>query len=527
MQNNEKQDNNLLPEGNSRQIQVMLNQPEDNEETIDLGRVFRNFKQKRRLYAWVLILCMTVGVCTPLLMYQFTKTPLTVSSVVTLRYEKPVLVQKTVNGKTEWVIPEDPEYKPVSDLSAPDGKPLDLSQITSAYVLQTALNRLTLSAPITASQLAMNISIRTLLTDESRRIKESLEGLAEAKNTDAYKQLQDAEMTYQNRFVVTLTNGFGSEDSKNKVELQSNELSQLLDQVLTAYNLYLVRTYADIKLPGDAFSIIDTENLDIMDSLDQIQTGLQDLYDYCNEKTDMVKEYRSWRTGHTLQDWMEMLDTFRRGNVDYLYAMVEENAVTRDKVALLNSWKYLLQQAKNELEETNENIAETKRILATYKNDEVFISMQENDVAKYALSVSDYYDDLILKQTKLYDQAAKLNTKILNYEERIKKFETAKATEVTPEIEEELARCAAEAQSLYSDIRDHMSEVFQSSLYTTYEDHSAAQGREQSFLAASTKNMIIGGVAGAVIALAIWFLAALAPEFSKKEKIDEKEGAAK
>ena len=69
------------------QINVVVNSPATDEVTIDLGRVFHNMKLKSRIYAWVLILCMLVGLCAPLLMYQLSKPMLTVSSVVTLNYD--------------------------------------------------------------------------------------------------------------------------------------------------------------------------------------------------------------------------------------------------------------------------------------------------------------------------------------------------------------------------------------------------------------------------------------------------------
>ena len=77
-------DQNERPEGRltldkDAQINVVVNQP-DSEDTIDLGRVFHNMKLKSRVFAWVLVLCLVVGVSAPLLMYQFSKPMLTVSS---------------------------------------------------------------------------------------------------------------------------------------------------------------------------------------------------------------------------------------------------------------------------------------------------------------------------------------------------------------------------------------------------------------------------------------------------------------
>ena len=135
MDNNEQRNDNSLPKEPDRQIQLVVNRPADNETAIDLGNVFFNMKRRRRLFACVLVLCLLVGIVAPLLMYQFTKPFLTVSSVATLRYEVPKKVKKEdENGEEIWVIPENPEYEMVTDLTAPDGTDLDLNQITSSYV---------------------------------------------------------------------------------------------------------------------------------------------------------------------------------------------------------------------------------------------------------------------------------------------------------------------------------------------------------------------------------------------------------
>lgn len=531
MGNNENR-KDVLPTDPNRQIQLVVNHAGEDGDTIDLGNVFHNMKVRKRLFAWVLVLCLVVGICAPLLLYQFSKPELTVSSVVILRYEAPVKVlEKGKDGQEDvWIIPENPEYAPVSDLSAPDGSDLDLNQITSSYVLQTALDGMTLSKPITVSSLRNGIQIRTVLTEDSQRTKEALAGLAEAKNADAYKQLQSAEMKYQNRFVVSLTNGFKEDEEDRFVTvLKDEELSLLLDRILTVYNDYLVRTYADIILPDDAISVIDVQELDVLDSLDQLRSGIDKLYSYCDEKTDTVKAYRSWKTGRSLEDWMETLQTFRNINVDYLYSMVSENAITRDKTTLLTGWKYLLREAQNQLDEVNARIEKTKKLLAAYKNDEVIISMQESDAAKSTKASTEYYNDLILQQSKDYEKVAELKTTIADYTDRINRMDEKTQTDVTEDVEVELARSVESAKALYEQISVHMEEVFESPLYKTYEDHSVPQGKLDNFLVASMKKMIIGAVAGAIIACGIWFLAALLPEFSKgrKEEADGKEAAAK
>ena len=511
------------PLENDRQIQLVVNRPDTDETTIDLGNVFQNMKNRRRLFAWVLVLCLTVGVCAPLLLYQINKAPLTVSSVVMLRYEAPVkVIQKDDDGKEKEVIPEDPEYALVTDLSAPDGSELDLNQLTSSYVLQTALDETQLSKPITAGQLRSNIKIQTVPTEESNRSKEAIQGLADMKNADAYKQLQSMELKYENYFVVSLTNGFGDEDSKAKIELTDEELRLLLDKILTVYNDYLVQTWADIRMPSDAFSVIDVQAEEPLDCLEELNTGLMSLTAYCNQQTDSVRSYRSWKTGRSLNDLAESLETFRKIAVEPRIADTVQNGITRDKASLLTSQRYLLRVAESDLEKVNADIQETDKLLASYKNNEIYVTTQDTDAAKTTKEATEQYNELVRKQQENYQKATELKTKIADLKDRIQKLEAAGETEVSLETEADLRQVVAEAQALYTEVREHMEMLLESPMYKTYETHSAPQGKERSFLASSAKKMIIGGIAGAVIACGLWFLAALMTEFSKNQKAPEK-----
>ena len=63
-----------------------------------------------------------------------------------------------------------------------------------------------------------------------------------------------------------------------------------------------------------------------------------------------------------------------------------------------------------------------------------------------------------------------------------------------------------------------MEEIIGSAFYTNYADHSVAQGKSVSFIKGALKLMILGAVAGVVIACGLWFLSALAPELSTRKK---------
>ncbi len=463
MDRDDRQNDRVLSVDKDTQINVVVNNPNGDDDTIDLGRVFHNAKLKGRVYAWVLLLCMAAGICASLLMYQVTKAPLTVSSVVTLAYG-------------------------VDDLKAPDGTDLDLNQITSSFVLQEALNGLELSHPLTLSNLRSNIRIDRILTEDSRRQQEVAASMIEDKNNQAYNQVQGIELTYDNRFVVSLTNGFGEEDSRVKYELTDEELRLVLDRILDAYNSYLVTTYADVKLPDDEISVIDTDSLDILE--------------------------------------MEDLDRVKSVNVDYLYSYVYANSIVRDRASMIINYQYQMRTAQTELDVVNENISTTQTILDNYKNDQIFVSMQESDTSRATQTTTDYYNNLVLQQAGYYERAAELEATIADLQDKINTLTATSESADATQAVAELAKATELCQTAYQSIRDQMEEITTSVFYTTYAEHSVAQGKTESFISAAAKKMIIGAIGGIVIACGLWFLSALAPEFrSKKEESEEKEAA--
>jgi len=518
---NERDNDRSVRLDRDTQINVVVNNADASEETINIGRIIQNFKAKKRIYVWVVLLCLAAGVCLGLLWFQVTKKPLEVSSVVTLNYDVP----NVLFDPEQEVSPLNPLTVPVTDLTSPDGTALDLNQITSSHVLKEALDGLELSHPVTLANLRSNIRINKILTEDSRRQQEVAASMIQDKNNAAYTQVQEIMLTYNNQFVVSLTNGFGDEDSRVKYELTDSELRLILDRILAAYNDYLVNTYADLMLPDDEVSIIDTENLDILESLDLLRTAVTNLHDYCDAKPDAVKAYRSWRTGRSLTNLIASLDLARDVNVDYLYSFVYTNSIVKDRDTMIVNYQYQLRNAQAELDVINENIATTQTILDNYKNDQIFVSMQESDTTKSTQTTTDYYNNLIIQQAGNYESAAELETRIVDLQDKLDNLDANTAQQDIDEANAELANVVEVCKDNYDMIYAHMEEIINSPFYKTFASHTTSQGKTESFITASMKKVLIGAVAGLVIAFGLWFISALAPEFrNKKEKeLPEKE----
>ena len=504
--NLEKNEQIQIPKNDSQINLIVTNN--DEGDTIDFVRVFHNMKLKRRFFAWVLLFCMLLGIAASLLMYQIKQPMLTVSSVVTFDYD---------------VLDEDGEViAHVSDLTAPNGKPIDLDQITSSYVLQKALDMTSLSSPISVASLRRNIRIEQNLTEESKQRMEVAEQMVTDKNNAAYTTVSELEPKYENKVVVSLTNGFtnGDDDTKKTV-LQDGELAPLLNNILYIYNEYLVLAYANQKLPDDQFSVIDVEGMDFLESLDLIRSSVQNLFDYCDNQPGSFKEYRSPATGLSLIDLMEILTNIRSVNVDYLYSYVYTNSIAKNSATMLTSYEFQLRNAQSKLSTVQEGITTTQSILDVYKNDEIYVSMQDSDTSRSTQTTTDYYNELVLQQVENYDDLAEIQTQITDLENKIANLKGKQNTEVLDTIGDELNIALHSCKDIYQMIYSHMEEIFSTVENQTYAQYSAAFGKTQNFLAASAKNMLIFAIIGAVIACGLWFLSGFIEEMKRGVKFDD------
>lgn len=496
--------------GKDSQISVVLTQDLHEGSSVDIVRVFHNMKVRKRFFAWVLVFCMLLGIAAALLAYQLGKPMLKVSSVVVFDYDILNAAGKKVGH--------------VSDLTAPDGQPLDLDQMTSAYVLQKAIDMSDLSRPITAVSLRRNIRIERILTEESKRQMEVAEKMVKDKNNAAYSTVSDLELKYENKVTVTLTNGFttGDEDS-NRIVLEDNELPRLLNNILLVYNDYLVLTYANQMMPDDEFAVIDTDRMDVLESLDLIRTAVQNLRDYCNSQPDRVKRYRSSVTGFSLQDLTDTLMTVRSVNVDYLYSYVYTNSLSRDSATILTSYEFQLRNAESRRDQINESIATTQTILDTYKNDEIYVSMQDSDTSRSTRTTTDYYNELVLQQADNYAKLATVETRITDLKNKVDNLKLNQSSGVLDDINAELNGTLECCKDIYAMICNQMTEIFDSRDNNTYAQYSSAYGKTQNFLTANARNMILGAAAGAVVACALWFMSGLIKEMKRGKKFDDDE----
>jgi site-specific recombinase XerD len=221
---------------------------------------------------------------------------------------------------------------------------------------------------------------------------------------------------------------------------------------------------------------------------------------------------------------MEELQIARSVNVDYLYAYVSTNSIVRDRDATITNYRYQMRRVQTNLDALNENVETIRDILDNYQNDQIVVSGQEEDAARSISSTTDYYNRLIMEQANTYDKIARLEEQIADLQYKLDSLYAAEADGIGAEerqnIIAELSEALRVCRSVYAQIRELLEEIHESSLFTVFAEHTTPQGETANFLSAAAKKMLIGGIAGAVIACGIWLFSAFVEEFRGRAQKD-------
>ena len=473
------------PKDDSRKVELYVSHQHEDEGEINLVNVFYNMAAKKKIFLRILAILLIAGLIIPMFMAETSRKSPDAQAVVKLIYTKP------------------------SKLSFP------------ASVLSEAIDSTKLSSDITVSQLEANIKIEQLLTEAVRQKIEVLQEQIKASATQV-SQAANIQLSYLNSYVVTLQNGFGNADSSNKTYLDSTEISDLLNNMVKAYNGYLYETKANYDLPEGDLSEAAVGDLDYLESLDIISNVLDTFKKYCDTKARSYPSYTSATNGLTFKDLSNLISSINDVDISYFSASLLSGGISRNPADLLNRLNYSLRNAKLDLSKIEGNIASNQRIIDEYRNENISVTGSDGQETQTTKVTTEYYNNLVTGQIKLYSQKSELQQEIADLEKRIIAF----GAEVSPET---LARADAEFKKVYEDasavhdlVLEYCKEFLESdTIVNNFVTFTAAQTETTSFFSKSNiKKAVVGGAAGAVIACCLWFAAGFTEEMKKGGRKD-------
>ena len=483
----------------SKKIDLYINNSDaDAEQGISILNVFSTLRQRFHIYIWVILLGLIAGLLVPVMMYEFKDKKEDAITVIAMDYE----------GASEG--------------KAPDGTELDITYLKSSYVVQKALSKVVLSKNVSTAQVQSNLTIKGILTDDTKQMQEILDKLLEEKSSNYGKLLVEFTLRYRPQYIVTLSNIF--KDGNSKFALSASDTNKLLNAITIAYNEYFVDTYQQKILPSDYIGAIDTQTKDYLDILDDVSDSLKYLERYCDEKAAMYPYFRS-ASGLSFDDLSTTIDTISNTDIDYIYSYIYLNNVSKDPYTQLTNYRYQKREATLQLNEINATIETIQNSIDNYKPDKIVVSSPDGNTVTTVDRTSDYYNALVNSIIAANEEKSAVTQRISILDYRIEKLEGTPATdEQVAKAETYVNSALVSAKNLYSLVRDSSAELFDSNAYNNKYMHTITTSESEG-LSSTLKQVGIGVALGGALGLIVWIADAFILEFRRVKRVNEEREA--
>ena len=490
LQNKQEQNESLA---DSKKIDLFINNQEGQEQGISIMNVFSRLKQRFHIYVFVMISTLLIGLLVPTLMYTFKEKKEAAVAILGFDY---------VGAESE---------------RAPDGSGLDITTLKSSYIVQNALNNVTISKKVSTAQVQANISISRPLTDDTKRQQEIINELKEAKNTKYADMIANFVLEYRQQYFVTLNNGFSN--GRSKIRLSSTDLSHLLSAIMGAYNDYFIETYQDRDLPNNYLAAINEETLDYLEILDSVSESLSYLAEYCDSKNALLSNYRT-KEGASFADLAADIRTLQKVDIKYAYSYISLNNIYKDKLVLKTYYEMQKRDAELDLSEINTRITTLNNAIAAYPAGSIAVQTPEGGHTDVAYTDPEK-NRLELELTDANATKSSLEKRITSLTDRIAQLDGPEATaEQKAVADASIADALTNARNIYDRVSKSANELFGSNAYKSGYMHAVTTTVAEK-LSDSFKLFLIGAAAGLAIGLIIWIGDAFVLEFKAVKKAND------
>ena len=478
----------------SKKIDLYINNSQEEEHGISIMNIFSILGKRFKIFGWLILSTFLLGLLIPTALFVYKDKDEQAVSILSLDYAGAEV------GKD------------------PYGNNLDITYLKSSYIVNNALNNVTLSKKLSTAQVQNNLKITGILTDETKQQKEILDKLLEEKNNEYGKLIQQFTLKYRPQFIITMGNVF--QNGNDKIVLPTNELQRLLSAVTEAYNDYFIEAYQDRTLPSDYLSAINEETLDYLETLDQVSNSLKYLASYCDSRAALLPNFRTV-DGVSFSDLSRTINTLRSTDIDYIYSYVYLNNIYKDKLVLKTYYEMQKRNAELDLVETTSNIATLQNSIDNYKNGKVVVNTTDGGAPIEVPHTDAEYNRLVLELTSMNTHKSELEERIAVLTDRLNNIDGPEATaEQKAKAQEYIDSALTDARAVYSLVNKSANELFESNAYRNRYMHTITTSKREK-LSASLKMFALGAAAGLVIGLVIWVGDAFIIEFRNVRKANE------
>lgn len=229
---------------------------------------------------------------------------------------------------------------------APDGTPMDVSEIYSSNVISQALSNLRLDLnqyPIDSVRAAISVN---QIEDEA------VTAVNQAKNEGGETStLQSTKysVTYQ------ASGSAGPEFAR-----------QLLDEIIDVYFTQFSKKYINTSSVENSVSMINQSVYDYIEQMELVDSALEKTITNLKSRASSDATFYSAATGYSFGDLVDQFQLLKDTQISALNAYILRHQVTQDKGVLLDKYAQRLQNYEFEQQRNKARVSEVEGIINTY-----------------------------------------------------------------------------------------------------------------------------------------------------------------
>lgn len=470
---------------NDARIYLHMEDSDTEENQIDLMNIAGHMGKKKKIYRYIMAIAVCAGVLVGLI-------------VIGVDY---IAGQNTYARAVVSF-----QYEGIEDGVDPNGAAFDINKLKSPKVIEDALMSLG-NTGFDAEKIRESIEIEGVIPEDAVEritvIKEmSLEDVSN------YEKILDVSY-FPSQYIIYLRKSSG---------MSGTEAVQILNAVLDSYRTYFMDMYANTEVLTVTGNLIDYKDYDYTEAMDMLETQMEIMQDYVNERRDQAPEFRSSGTGLSFGDISMALDTVSEIDIANLNSYIESHTLTKDVERQREYYEYRIKKYNMEIAENQVELSNIQSVIDKYQKDPlVIVSSQET--TQEIEQTNAYYDQLLQQRLAISAEIASLNTKLNETYTLLNAVSGAVGKNTQDEYDYVDGKLASLTETIakWADLTEQTAqEYYTTTLFSNaYKISVPAQYTAAGGLVASAKKIAIPVAAMLFVVFAVWCVDGLFCELRK------------
>lgn len=358
-----------------QRIYLQVNQEED-EETVDLLNVAGRMGKKKKLFGYMLMLAVCIGVILGAV----------------------VVGVKALTGNSSYanaVISF--SYDGIDQGQDPNGGALDVTKIKSTPVVSAALESLQFDK-VDVEDVRSALKITGVMPDSVKQEIAVINAVAEDA-AEYYTNISDLNY-FPSQYVVRLYKIKG---------LNGEKTNELLNAILAAYRDYFMDTYANTDVLSISTGVLNYEDYDYLQAADMLSNQIDLMQNYVDARAEESGTFRANCTGLSFGDLSSSIETIKTLDLGNFVSYVQSRNLTKDAATRADYYQYQIEQCDLQLQEVQAQLSNVEKTIAEYEKDPVIVMSNQDSVTETEQKNA-YYDEMLKQKLELTQQIASINT---------------------------------------------------------------------------------------------------------------------